>query len=272
MIEILLATCNGEKYLEAQLISLLGQSFKEWNVLIHDDGSTDNTVKIIEKYQAKFPEQIIFLNDGFMTGGAKNNFSHLMFHTSSPYIMFCDQDDIWNKDKVGITLNKMRKAEKEHPGLPILVHTDLEVVDGDLHTIAKSMLSYQRLPKLLNSLDEHLVQNIVTGCTVMINRNAVEVSLPIPVEAIMHDWWVTLKVLSNHGAVVFVEQSTILYRQHDANSVGSKKVNLLYLIKKLLAFKTSMELIHRQAFQIKNTSAVKLIFLKIKLNIYRFFT
>ena len=81
-----------------------------------------------------------------------------------------------------------------------------------------------------------LIRNNVTGCTMMFNKRAYDISLPIPKEAMMHDWWIALKTLSCGGTVEFLDQPTILYRQHDSNSVGAVKVNLWHFIKRSRLF------------------------------------
>lgn len=235
-IDVLLATYNGEKYISEQIDSLLRQSNKEWKVIAHDDGSTDRTPEILREYQANFPEKIILIEDGFKSGGAKNNFHHLLRFTDAPYVMFCDQDDVWLDNKIDVTLSRMMEEEYRLPESPILVHSDLKVVDECLSIISDSMFAYQRLPILVETLDELMVQNNITGCTVMVNRKALEVSMPIPEAAIMHDWWIGCKVLQFGGRVSFVAEPLIKYRQHSSNAIGSKSINFFYYIKKAFYF------------------------------------
>jgi glycosyltransferase involved in cell wall biosynthesis len=252
-INILLATYNGESFLSEQIDSILSQSNQDWSIIAHDDGSTDKTVEILKKYQTIAPGKITLIEDGFKSGGAKNNFHHLLHFSDAPYVMFCDQDDIWFEDKIEITLQRMLSEEEKTPQKPILVHADLNVVDKDLNTIALSMFDYQRLPREIGSLDEILAQNNVTGCTMMINRKAIDVSLPIAHTAIMHDWWIACKVVQHAGIVSFIPRSVIAYRQHDGNSVGSKKINLRHYFLKLSNSKliaTSLLAIWKQAYTI----------------------
>ena len=152
--------------------------------------------------------------------------------------MFCDQDDVWREDKIEITLNKMLEIEKDNTGEPILIHTDLKVVDEELNVISKSMFKYQRLD-LTNQykVEKIALENIVTGCTMMLNKHLVKISKDIPKEAIMHDWWIAIITLKHNGVIEFVNKATILYRQHSVNSIGAKKVNLLYYAKKAINLK-----------------------------------
>lgn len=227
VIQILLATYNGENYIREQLDSLLSQTNMNWLLLIHDDGSTDSTMEIIRGYCNAHPERIFLLEDDIHFGNSKDNFSHLLTASTAEYVMFCDQDDIWLSDKIEKTFGLMQDLVNDNKELPILVHSDLEVVDVTLTPIAPSMFAYQGLSKSINGLLQILVKNSVTGCTMMINRKAIDVSLPIPSSAIMHDWWIAANVVKYQGVIGFVDKALIKYRQHNSNSVGAKK-NTLY--------------------------------------------
>lgn len=270
IVHILLATYNGNSYISQLLDSILNQSYKYWYLLIHDDGSTDGTVETIKSYQKKYPDQIGLIEDSHKFGSAKDNFAYLLSRTKADYIMFCDQDDIWLEDKVKITLDSMLDEESKSPMLPILVHTDLKVVNDDLELISDSMFAFQKLPKVVSSIDDILIRNNVTGCTVMVNRNAVDVATPLSNKAMMHDWWIAAKVLSKGGKIHFVDTPTILYRQHAKNSVGAVKINFWYFFKKIfliLVLKsdfTMMKVLSQAKAIDKNISTYSLIIKKIK--------
>jgi len=240
-IYILLATYNGEKYLREQLDSLFRQTYQNWILWIHDDNSEDNTVNIIKEYKKKYPDKIIFLDDNVSTGGAKENFAYLLnsIDDNFDYLMFCDQDDVWLEDKIEVTLNKMLELEKENPDKPILVHTDLKVVDDKLNIISDSMFKYQKV-NLNNQYDlkKLVVENVVTGCTMMLNKKLVNIVKEIPKEAVMHDWWIAIMTLKMEGIIYFLNKSTVLYRQHSLNIVGARKIGFLYYFKKLLKVKS----------------------------------
>src|SRR6476661_5807360 len=99
MVDILMATYNGEKYIENQLLSLIAQTYKSWTLYVHDDGSTDGTLSIIEKYQ-KIDSRIIIIEDNIIFKSASKNFVHLIKHSKNNYTIFCDQDDIWFESKL----------------------------------------------------------------------------------------------------------------------------------------------------------------------------
>jgi Glycosyltransferases involved in cell wall biogenesis len=241
-VDILLATYNGEKFIRQQLDSLLEQTYQGWRLLAHDDGSTDNTVKILKEYNDKYPDQIFLLADGIKCGGAKENFSYLMTSSNAKYIMFCDQDDVWLKNKVEVTLDRMKKLEQQYPDKALLIHSDLKVANEKLDVISNSMFDYQRLPQQIKSIDQIVVQNNITGCTVMVNKCALDVSLPIGENAIMHDWWIGIKVLQSNGIIDFIPEPLILYRQHQENAVGSKKIDIKYFLLKFLNLRNSVAL------------------------------
>jgi glycosyltransferase involved in cell wall biosynthesis len=236
-VSILMATYNGEKYIAEQMNSILNQTYKNWELLIHDDGSLDQTVKIIKEYSLKDPIRIKLIDDTIELKSAKENFSYLMKFASSDYIMFCDQDDIWLEEKIELTLKKMKVVEKENPSLPVLIHSDLKVVNSDLSIIANSMFDYQKL-NYKNALDIYRLSldNCITGCTVMINKYLQNIQ--IPTEAIMHDWWIGLVCLKNNGIIYFIDKPLILYRQHGSNAIGSQKINFWHYFKKFKNLKT----------------------------------
>ncbi len=232
MVTILLAVYNGEKYLNSQIESILSQTFKDIKIIIRDDGSTDKSVEIINSYCNKYPDKISCL-DGAPTGSAKQNFAQLLLNCDDDYIMFCDQDDVWLPDKIEKTLAAMREAENDGQ-TPVLVHSDLKVVDCELNEISPSFFEFQKLFQNNITLPKLLVQNYVTGCTVMINRALKQKCGAIPKECIMHDWWLAL-VAALFGRLVCVNDATMLYRQHADNQVGAKASYGIAFIKRKIA-------------------------------------
>ena len=231
MITVLLAVYNGEKYLKEQIESILNQSIKNIKIIIRDDGSTDNSAEIISSYCNQYPEKIYSIV-GAPSGGAKKNFAELLKSCDSDYIMFCDQDDVWLPQKIEKTLNAMQQAE-QGGAKPILVHTDLKVVNQKLCEIAPSFFEFQKLIQKDVTLPKLLVQNYVTGCTMMINRALKEKCGQIPDDCIMHDWWLALVAIL-FGELVCVSEPTMLYRQHEDNQVGAKAAYGLSFIKRKL--------------------------------------
>ncbi len=235
-ISICMATYNGEQFLRQQMESIIAQSNQDWQLLIRDDGSDDNTVRIVEDYAGRLPGRISLVADNGSRLGASLNFGKLLEYADTEYIMFSDQDDVWLPNKIELTLNAMKAAEQIYPDKPILIHTDLQVMDSELNTIANSMWTYQKLfPEAGDDLNRIMAQNVVTGCTIMINRKARAVSTPVPGEAVMYDWWLALNVC-RYGKIVYVSIPSILYRQHSSNRLGAqkaRKIDITHFLKKL---------------------------------------
>lgn len=233
-IAILLATYNGEKYIAQQIDSILRQTNKDWKLYIHDDGSKDCTVSILEEYTREYPEQICIV-DGAPTGGAKQNFFYLFHQVEAPYYMCCDQDDVWEPKKIEVTKNEMLRLEKEDRGVPCLVFTELKVVDNQLNILSESMSEYQGLDCESLNLNRAMIQNVVTGCTMMVNRCLRDELDKITDynDVLMHDWWALL-VATRFGKASFIKDATILYRQHGNNDVGAQNANtVVYMIKRM---------------------------------------
>lgn len=248
---ILLATYNGEKYIREQIESILNQTDTDWVLYIHDDGSKDQTMDVVKEYADKYPEQIVVV-EGASTGGAKSNFFYLFHQVEAPFYMCCDQDDVWLPEKIEITRKEMENLIRDDEDKPALVFTELCVVDGELNVIAENMRDYQGLDCKNVRLNRALIQNVVTGCTMMVNRVLRDELTKITEygDVLMHDWWATL-VAVRFGKVAFIETPTILYRQHGDNGVGaSHATSLGYQLKRMLQgeeIKKSLENTRNQA-------------------------
>lgn len=248
MIDIALATYNGEKYLKAQLESLLCQSHPDLRIWIGDDRSSDGTVGIARSYSSHYPDRIrLALNDGENLG-AKQNFTRLLSLTDAPYVMLADQDDVWLPHKIEKTLGRMKELEDAYgKDTPLLVHSDLKVVDEKLNLISESLWRYQVSDPVRGSgLNRLLLQNIATGCSVMANRPLLDLALPVPSEALMHDWWLAL-VAAAFGHIGHLPETTALYRQHGSNDTGAKRFDPITLLKSMGDRKAISGRILRQA-------------------------
>ncbi len=221
-IDILMAVYNGADYIFAQLQSIMQQTYPHFRIFIRDDESTDQTTSLIHSFQKAHPNRIVIV-PSHQRLGVIGNFSELMKHAQSPYIMFCDQDDIWLPTKIEDSLTLMHKNETSYGSdTPILIHTDLAVVDRNLNVLNPSFWTYSKLnPYHAHSLNRLLIHNVITGCTTLINKSLLKLATPIPKEAMMHDWWLGL-VASAFGKIDHLDKSTMLYRQHGKNDVGAK--------------------------------------------------
>lgn len=221
-IDILMAVYNSADYILMQLQSLMEQTYPHFRIIIRDDCSSDQSVDLIEKFSQKYPGKILFIK-GKKNLGACHNFATLLRYTKADYIMFSDADDIWLPTKIEESFVLMQENEIMHgKKTPLLIHTDLTVVNEQLQILSNSFWDSSKTnPYSANFLNQLLVQNVITGCTMLINQPLLQLASPLPKEAIMHDWWIGL-VASAFGQIDFLEKPTVLYRQHSKNHIGAK--------------------------------------------------
>ena len=224
-VAILLATYNGEAYLDEQLRSLVAQTYPDISIIIRDDGSSDRTPEIIDDWLARYPEKITALrNDDKQNLGLVRNFATLMEACEAAYFAFSDQDDIWIPTKIESMLDRLKAVEKKiDQHVPILVHSDLRLVNALGHEIAPSFFEHigANLPADLR-LEHLLFNNVVTGCALIGNRALLDAAMPFPREVEVHDWWLAL-VAASCGIIETIEWPTVLYRQHGKNVIGAGK-------------------------------------------------
>lgn len=224
---ILLATYNGEKYLEQLLDSLIIQTYQDFVCYIHDDGSTDDTVAIIEKYCQK-DQQRFCIVEGEKQGGAKQNFFYLLYHVINrhQYIMFCDQDDVWIDDKIEKSVRAIEKLEQEREE-PCLVYCDMKVVDEKLNVISDSFLQYNALICKHITFDRAIMKCYAAGCSMVINNKLAKLLvIKENKEVIMHDWW-AMMLAAAVGKIGRISEPLLLYRQHQDNTLGAKHISKL---------------------------------------------
>ncbi len=235
-IDILLSTYNGAAFLDDLIQSLYGQTFPDWHLLIRDDGSEDKTVELLNTYRGKNRQQIFIVDNEKKHLGPKRSFEALLYKSNADYMMFCDQDDYWLPDKIQNTLTKMKELEQQHPGKPVLIFSDLKVTDKNLRVLHPSLWQYTKVnPENIKNIYRLLVNNPVVGCTVMINSKAKPLVLPIPEQAVMHDWWMALNV-ARKGIVGYLKEATVLYRLHEKNSLGVHFSDKKYYAGRLAGF------------------------------------
>ena len=237
-IAICMATYNGAQYLKEQMDSILKQTYENWVLFIRDDGSQDETMDIIRQYEQQYHNKMVVVTDPSLPGGSsKKNFASILSWVKEKYdfryFMFADQDDVWLDTKIEKSMQILRK-HKTSPEIPLLVHTDLKVVDQDLNVLGESFFQYRALNPDVRDLRHLLIQNNVTGCTMLWNK-ALNDLLNIEDDAVaMHDWWIAL-IACCFGKILCLKEPTILYRQHGANVVGATRVNTLGFILKRLS-------------------------------------
>lgn len=217
LVSIALASYNGEEYIEQQIESIRAQTIKEIEVVVSDDVSTDRTLEILKNYHEN---GVVRLLDNRQKLGVIKNFENALRHCTGQYVAFSDQDDVWLPQKVEKSLALLQNIETKF-GLhtPILVYTDAKVVDEQLNTISDSYLGFKRLDPTNVELRHLIVENVPTGCTMLMNRALANLVSTIPAEVTMHDVFVALTA-SCFGKMVYLNEPTLLYRQHQNNVLG----------------------------------------------------
>lgn len=208
---VIMATYNGEKYLPEQLESILGQSNVEVSILVRDDGSSDGTRALLDKYQS---EGKLKWYTGEHLNVTKGYFD-LMKKAADcqvDYIAFSDQDDVWDSDKLYIAAKSLDSVEKS---IPALYYCGQRLVDGELNPIADHKLNSRR------TLTTRFVLSDFAGCTGVFNKALLDEVVKFePEYMLMHDTWI-LKVCLCLGGRVFVDTEPHMdYRQHGGNTVG----------------------------------------------------
>ncbi|WP_051484402.1 glycosyltransferase family 2 protein [Shewanella waksmanii] len=224
---VLLATYNGEKFIAQQINSIFKQQNVHAAIILRDDGSSDATLDVVTELAKEFSSfSVTIKKNSTSTTGHVSNFSalcDLARNYDGSYFCFSDQDDVWHKDKLSKMKRRMLQLEAQYgSNTPILIHSDLRVVDEELTVIADSFVKFQGLP----SPNEHdfpkfLYQNVVTGCTTFFNRALLELASPIPSEVLVHDWWFA-QCAKLHGVLDYIDEPLIDYRQHGRNAIGAK--------------------------------------------------
>lgn len=218
--QVLLATYNGARFLPALLESLFAQEGADFSLIVRDDCSADATPALLDEWAARHPGRIRRLPSPPRRQGACANFAALIAAADADRLFFCDQDDVWLPGKMAESLAEMdRLAARHGENAALLVHTDLAVVDRDLHLLGDSFCRYAAVDPARNAMGELLLGNVATGCTMLVNRALLDAARPVPAGALMYDHWFA-QVAATIGHIAFLDRPTVLYRQHGGNVVG----------------------------------------------------
>ena len=221
-VDVLVATCNGEKYVKEQIESILNQTYKNIKVIVSDDRSDDSTPSILKELAENDNRLVLNLQQERL--GVVGNFEFLLKQVQSKYYMLSDQDDFWLPEKIEKSVQKLEEDGSD------FVFGDLEVVDQDLNTIYPSfgdfMLLNRKIKKYIGTNRLNYLYNCVTGCTVLGKKEFIEKILPIPTisKYLIHDHWMGL-MMSIYGKNSYIEEKYIKYRQHGNNQVGTNKLS-----------------------------------------------
>lgn len=249
-LNILLSTYNGEKFLADQIESIQAQTFTDWKLLIRDDGSKDGTQAIIQSFVDQ-DERIVWINpDNSDNLGVIKSFHTLLKYEKADFYCFSDQDDIWLPEKLAVQL---KKAQQHSADTPLLVYTDLKVVDQDLQVLHESMIKTQS-DHANTELIQELTENTVTGGVALLNQALAELwTGQEKHDLLMHDWYLGL-LAATVGKLIYIDQPTELYRQHANNVLGARTLRkrMANWVRPHILFDKYWSLIKRSQEQAKN--------------------
>lgn len=220
-ISVVLTTYNGEHFIEPQLRSILEQTHQPTEIVLVDDASTDHVCEIAEKLlQERGIPYRILKNESNM--GYMRAFEKGLQNATGDYIAFSDQDDVWDLDKLHHLFGAMKNLESQHPEVPLLVFSDVKIVDRDLNVHSDSFNKTQKfhMEKTSQCFCSLCVQNVIPGMSMMINRKLKELATPFPEHTVHHDWWIAL-VCAHSGKIRYVDLPLVYYRQHGSNVLGA---------------------------------------------------
>lgn len=240
---VLLSTYNGERYIKEQIESILNQTYKEIDILIRDDGSTDKTIQILEYYKQNNLCIDYYIGNNL---GSCNSFFDLIKHAGEyEYYSFADQDDVWLPNKIEVAI---RFLEKKTENDPIMYCSNVILVDEQL----KEVSSVLRRGKIVPSFGNALVEGICTGCTCVMNKKLFYIiKSRLPKEVFMHDWWFYL-VASLTGTVYYDKNCYMMYRQHNNNVIGVPQNYFRLYIRRIKNLHKTKNIVSKQAMSLKD--------------------
>ena len=209
-----MATYNGGKYIENQILSILQQTYKDWILYIHDDGSFDNTIEMINKY-VEIDDRIVHIDDGVTGLRAGKNFLHTLSYSKQNYAIFCDQDDIWLENKLEELLREIERIDSSDK--PVLVYGDGYPWDED-GFIHQDSISTEHAKNLQDFI---MFNGGYQGCSIMMNKSLIELAKRYSGYVHHHDDLVSL-IAHTFGKVKFYPKQLMLYRQHGEAVTGNK--------------------------------------------------
>lgn len=225
---VLLTAYNGSVHLPALLDSLQAQSDPDFIVVMQDDGSEDNTPSLLQDLASR-DHRFLFGAEQGKHLGAAGNFLSLIRQSDADYVLLCDQDDIWEPEKIAVLKQAMADLEKEcGADMPLLVHSDCSLINQEGEQTGESFFRHQGWDPGAVTLPRLLVQNNVTGCTLIMNAPLRKLIAEHgrAKELFMHDWFIALTAAS-FGSIAFVNRPLTRYRQHGDNAIGASRKNLL---------------------------------------------
>ncbi len=244
---LLMATYNGERFLEEQIQSIQGQDFEDWGLFVSDDGSQDATQAIVERF-AQEDHRIHGIPEPTEAHGAKENFAHLLQSVGADYYAFADQDDVWEPRKLSTLMARMHEVEAElGTSEPALVFSDAALVDERLEPLGPSFIESLGVDPEDTSLRALLSNNMAPGCTMLINRPLAALARDAVADprTRMHDWLLML-VARSAGTIAYVPEPLVRYRQHGDNTLGAHEKTVGEILRS--KFSTAGNPLHAKVF------------------------
>jgi len=203
LISIAMSSYNGERFIKEQIDSILNQSYSNLELIITDDGSSDKTIEFIKNYQKNDKRVKLYQNE--VNLGFVQNFGKAISLCKGDYIALADQDDIWKKDKLKTFIEKI--------GENVLIYSDADLVDEHAVSMGKELIRPDR--ELVSGANNRafLLENCVSGNTLMFKKELLQYILPIPEGASFHDRWIVF-VATTYGSITFTEEPMTFYRRY----------------------------------------------------------
>ncbi len=215
-VAVLLCTFNGVAHLEEQLDSIANQGLQHIDIWVSDDGSTDGTLELLERFKLSWEKGLFIIKSGPKKGFAYNFLSLVCDdQITADYYAYCDQDDIWERDKLSRSVRKLSALNTNQANL-YGSRTALMTENGEMMGVRSSL--FTRKPHFRNAL----VQSIAGGNTMVFNQKTKSLLCQAGIlEIVSHDWWTYLIVAGVGGQIVYDPVPSIRYRQHDDNEMGA---------------------------------------------------
>jgi glycosyltransferase involved in cell wall biosynthesis len=224
LISIVMAVYNGEKYLLEQLESIKKLTYSNIELIISDDGSSDNSINIIKKFSKKYPLKLVVNSN---KKGVNGNFENALSYAKGEFIAFCDQDDKWKPGKLEVLLNSIDDYD--------IIHSAVELIDdeGNPHPNNRLVSEYSVDHSDKREFIDYITAGWVLGCTSLVRKRLIEKALPFPEKIFFHDWWMSFVAIKHGEGITYTTIPTIQYRQHSNNTAQAAFADINWYKKKI---------------------------------------
>lgn len=225
-IDILMATYNGAKYIRQQILSIIAQTHADWRLLVHDDGSTDETVSIVREFASK-DHRIFYCDDGIAQLGPGDNFMHLLQYAEAPFVCFCDQDDVWFDCKLEILLAAIASKDNTKPQV---VYSNAY----DWYPLRRNLIGRASTPfYCYKAKDAFFINGGIQGCASIFNMEMKNFINRKHAYVAMHDQVLMFAGIICNG-IEYIKEPLFLYRQHEVNFTPHQAQGFIERIKLII--------------------------------------